>query len=67
MIILNEYRLTSYYAISQCAAMPAICAAAPDTFVKVGTVGLVDTNLDDAVTTSSQDKNTTTSSVLFSN
>lgn len=47
--------------------MPAICAAAPDTFVKVGTVGLVDTNLDDAVTTSSQDKNTTTSSVLFSN
>lgn len=52
---------------SQCAAMPAICAAAPDTFIKVGTVGLVNTNLDDAVTSSSQIGSTTTNSALFSN
>lgn len=47
--------------------MPAICAAAPDTFIKVGTVGLVNTNLDDAVTSSSQIGSTTTNSALFSN
>lgn len=32
--------------MSQCAASPTLCAAFPDTFVKIGTWGQVDTNLD---------------------
>ena len=36
--------IPSYYALSQCAAIPAICANMPGTFVNVGTAGLVSPN-----------------------
>ncbi len=42
----NQVTIAPYYAISQCAAAPTLCAMLPDTFIKVGTWGQVDTNLD---------------------
>ena len=64
---INQLTIAPAYALSQCAAMPVICAAAPDTFINIGTWGRVSTNLDDVVTSSSQSGSTTTNSVLFSN
>jgi len=43
---INQVTIAPYYAMSQCAAIPTLCAMFPDTFIKVGTWGLVDTNLD---------------------
>jgi len=43
---INQVTIAPYYAMSQCAAAPTICAMFPDTFIKVGTWGQVDTNLD---------------------
>ena len=43
---INQITIAPYYAMSQCAAIPTLCAMFPDTFIKVGTWGLVDTNLD---------------------
>jgi hypothetical protein len=42
----NQVTIAPYYAMSQCAAAPTICSMFPDTFIKVGTWGQVDTNLD---------------------
>jgi hypothetical protein len=40
----NQVSIAPYYAMSQCAAAPTFCAMFPDTFIKVGTWGQVDTN-----------------------
>lgn len=42
----NQATIAPYYAMSQCAAAPTLCAMFPDTFIKVGTWGQVNTNLD---------------------
>ncbi|MFM2200057.1 MAG: hypothetical protein RL769_110 [Pseudomonadota bacterium] len=42
----NQVTIAPYYAMSQCAASPTLCATFPDIFIKVGTWGQVDTNLD---------------------
>jgi hypothetical protein len=44
--IINQATIAPYYAMSQCAAAPTLCASFPDTFIKIGTWGQVDTNLD---------------------
>ena len=41
----NQVTIAPYYAMSQCAASPTLCAMFPDIFIKVGTWGQVDTNL----------------------
>jgi hypothetical protein len=41
----NQVTIAPYYAMSQCAASPTLCATFPDTFIKIGTWGQVDTNL----------------------
>ncbi len=45
-IVINQVSIAPFYAMSQCAAAPTLCAAFPDTFIKIGTWGQVDTNLD---------------------
>ena len=44
--IINQVTIAPYYAMSQCAAALTLCASFPDTFIKIGTWGQVDTNLD---------------------
>lgn len=44
--VINQVTIAPYYAMSQCAASPTLCAIFPDTFIKVGTWGQVNTNLD---------------------
>jgi hypothetical protein len=43
---INQATIAPYYAMSQCASAPTLCAAFPDIFIKIGSWGEVDTNLD---------------------
>ena len=48
--LMTAITIPTYYAISQCAAMPSICANMPGTFINVGTGGIISpTSINNAV------------------
>ena len=45
-LLLNQISIAPTYALTQCAAMPNVCAMFPGMFVEIGTGGLVKTDID---------------------